>query len=334
MLLPFARALSLSTIACLATLTAADLNGVNLGTHVSGPKITAADLSGKVVMFEYWGVNCPPCVANIPHVSELASLADSEQLMVIANHCQGPGKTAQVWKEKGGTDKPSVIEGGSLTGANVTGIPRCFIFDHTGKQVFDGHPSDVTPVLLNKLLDAAPGPLVNGGPYKFCAADAAALKSAGKPVTGVLKSLRSKAEKGKPEVQTEARALLDGVKAYCDKQMAGIASDRTENPAAAAQRLQRISFLTKGDEFGKPFEELQKELKADKVFQDEVKAAEALIAIKAQASKLGLDRGQVPASRRSEAQAIGQAIEQVCKRFPSTKAAKEAAECRDTWSRL
>jgi thiol-disulfide isomerase/thioredoxin len=87
------RLLALAALSLGIAAQAAELKGVDLGTHLSGPRLTAADLSGKVVIFEYWGVNCPPCVANIPHVSELAAVASPEVLAVIANHCQGPGRT-------------------------------------------------------------------------------------------------------------------------------------------------------------------------------------------------------------------------------------------------
>lgn len=329
----FTLALGLALAAGLAGLGAAELKGVNLGTHVSGPKVTLDDLGGKVVIFEYWGVNCPPCRANIPHISELAALADPEQLVVLANHCQGPGRTAAVWKECGGTDKPTVIEAGDLPGSNVTGIPRIFVFDHTGKQVFDGSPGQVDDAMIKKLLDAAPGPLVKAGSYKACAGEAAALKNSDRPVGSVLKALRTKAEKGKPEAQLEAQQLLEGVKSYADRQYAGITADRSTDPVSAWLRVQRLALVLKGDEWGKPFEDLVKELKADKPFMDELKAADGLAAIKAQATKIGLDRGQLPPSRKNEAQAIGQAIDQLGKKYPGTRAAKEAEALKAEWAR-
>ena len=31
------------------------VRGADLGTHVAGPAVTAEELKGKVVFFEYWG---------------------------------------------------------------------------------------------------------------------------------------------------------------------------------------------------------------------------------------------------------------------------------------
>ena len=313
-----------------AGLQAADLAGVTLGTWVSGPKITTADLAGKVVIFEYWGVNCPPCVANIPHISDLAALADPDRLLVIANHCQAPGRTAQVWKEKNGSDRPVVIEDGNLPGSNVSGIPRIFVFDHNGSQVFDGHPGEVDEAMITKLLDAAPGPMVPKGDYPACKAEAAALAAKGGNIAGSLKSLRGKIEKGKDEAtKAQAQQLLQGVQAYLDKKLASITAARSEDPAAAASALNKVLAQVKGDVLAKPFESLQAELKTDKAFQAECNAAEKLNAIKAALTKAGVDQGWISASKRNEALAAAvQAIDKLIKIYPNTRAAKDAAALR------
>ena len=50
--------------------------------YIHGPKITASSLKGKVVFFEYWGINCPPCIASMPHLQELQDNVLSEILLV------------------------------------------------------------------------------------------------------------------------------------------------------------------------------------------------------------------------------------------------------------
>ncbi len=314
--------LTLALFALGAAAQAADLAGVNLGTHLSGPKVAAGDLAGKVVIFEYWGVNCPPCVANIPHVSELAAVASPEVLAVIANHCQGPGKTMDVWKSKGGTDKVTVIEGGELPGSNVSSIPRIFVFDHTGKQVFDGSPSQVTAEMITSLVQAAPGPMVSGGPYTACAKEAAALRSTGPSIAPVLKSLRSKAAGTQEKAKAEATEILASVTTYLDKTMQRIEKDRETDPVGSMVLLNRMVGVTKGDELGKPFQDLFTRLKADKAFQAEVTAAQALAQIKDGIAKID-DRMAPPAQRQAKQQAAA-ALSGLIKKYPATKAAGEA----------
>ena len=274
-------------------------------------------------------MNCPPCRANIPHISELAALADPDRLVVIANHCQGPGQTAAVWKECKGTDKPSVVDGGSLPGSNVSGIPRIFVFDHTGAQVFDGRPGEVDDAMIAKLLDAAPGPMVPAGDFKLCKAEIAALSAKSGNVTASLKSLRSKSEKGKDDVKAEASALLAGVTVYLGKKMASISAARTEDPVLAATLLSKVLAQVKGDETAKPFEALQAELKADKSFQAELVAADKFAGIKAAISKSGLDRGEIPAAKKKDLVSAVQALDGLIKAYPETKAAVKAKELRD-----
>ena len=59
------------------------------GSHLHGPKIKASDLKGKVVFFEYWGINCPPCIASMPHLQELQDKFQSKGFTVVGSHRQG-----------------------------------------------------------------------------------------------------------------------------------------------------------------------------------------------------------------------------------------------------
>jgi thiol-disulfide isomerase/thioredoxin len=40
---------------------------------LDGNHLTSADFRGKVVLLDFWGTWCPPCVASIPHPRALAS---------------------------------------------------------------------------------------------------------------------------------------------------------------------------------------------------------------------------------------------------------------------
>ena len=57
----------------------------NDGSHIHGPKLKASDLKGKVVFFEYWGINCPPCIASMPHLQELQEKFQSKSFTVIGS---------------------------------------------------------------------------------------------------------------------------------------------------------------------------------------------------------------------------------------------------------
>lgn len=327
MILATLRSISLTAV-LIAGLQAAELNGATLGTWISGPKISTIDLVDKVVIFEYWGINCPPCLANIPHISELATLADSDRLVVVANQCQGPGSTSKVWKEHDGTDKPTVIDDGNLPGSNVTGIPRIFVFDHTGKQVFDGQPSDVNSAMINKLLDAAPGPFFPKGDYRLCKAEIAALSSKSGNLTATLKSLRGKMQKGKDDVKAEAESLLAHVQTLLDKKMVAITAARVDDAALAVTLLSKVLDRVKGDEMAKPFEALVVDMKTDKSFQRELAASNKLALIQTAISKAKLDKSDVQASKKREVLEAVQALDSLMTAYSDTKAAITAKSIR------
>lgn len=325
------RLLLAGLLALGSLLPAVDLKGVTLGEHITGPKVAAKDLDGKVVLYEYWGIHCPPCRANVPHISELAAVADTDRLVVIANQCQETGQTLAVWKECKGTDKPVVIDHGNLPGSNVTGIPHCFLFDHTGKLVFDGGPGQISTEMIRKLVDATPGPLVKGGPYKACAREALALRNATQSIAGTIATLRTRAEKGEGEARSEATTLLAGIQEYAAAQRARIDGARTADPLQAAQVLQKMTTLLRGDELGKPFDALLKELQQDKTFRAEIAAAEMLAQIQVAATRVGLDQGKVLPAKRNEAQQVASSLEQLLRKYPETRAGKEAEKLMGKW---
>ena len=319
-------------VTCLVAAVAADLNGANLGTPILGPKVTAADLTGKVVVFEYWGIHCPPCLANIGHVSTLATLADRDRLVVIANHCQESGQTAAVWRSHGGTEAVSVIEQGELTNADVSGIPRVFVFDHRGTQVYDGHPGQLDEAQLKKWLDAVPGPLLPKGDFPACAREAQILGNRDAPAGSALKSLRAKVAAGKDPAASEAKIILAAATTAVESRLESIKTDRAANPLQAQRTLTRFITLLHGDELAAPFEALAKELKSDKVFQAEAKAADILDQIRQTGNKLGAGEFQLTNSKRVQINELTQQLIYLSRKYPDTRASKEALVVAESWT--
>ena len=112
-----------------------------IGEVMFGDKLEAADMKGKVVVLENWGVNCPPCIASLPHLAELDKKNRSKGLLVIGAESQNSSKEAiePILKK-------AKVEYTITKGANgpieVNGIPHIFVFDRDGELVFNGHPAD------------------------------------------------------------------------------------------------------------------------------------------------------------------------------------------------
>ena len=106
--------------------------------YYSGPKITADDLAGKVVLVDEWGINCPPCRALLPHMQKLWNANKGKPFVLIGSHRQGREVakvkelvdanklTYPVYDYAGLVDEPS----------NGGGLPHMYVVNHRGKVVF------------------------------------------------------------------------------------------------------------------------------------------------------------------------------------------------------
>lgn len=112
-----------------------------LGNVLFGEEVDKDALSGKVVVIEHWGVNCPPCIALLPHLAKLDKRHREDGLVIIGAESQGHGKN-QIEP----LVKKNKIEYTITSGANgpvkFSGIPHAFVFDVEGKLIFNGHPGD------------------------------------------------------------------------------------------------------------------------------------------------------------------------------------------------
>jgi thiol-disulfide isomerase/thioredoxin len=310
----------------------ATLSGLDLGTHISGPKLKPSDLNGKVVLYEYWGVHCPPCLASIPHLAEFQKTYGRDNFVIVANQCQGdPDPVVEsTWAGKGGGEQVTVTNNGNLSGSNVSGIPRCFLFNHEGKLVYDGSPFGVEDK-IKEAVAASPGALIAGHDYKKLSAQAAAIGAMKGNLAGAIKSLRSASAGDKADAKEEADFLLQRLSEYAQSRLQAITEARASDPAAAVESLAKQVGLLKGDELGKPFEELLKELKADKEFQKELKAATMLKAIKAEAGKIGLGSDPEALNRKAAVSDIAAGLRAVVKQFPDSAAAEQAKKLAKQW---
>jgi thiol-disulfide isomerase/thioredoxin len=328
---PIAVLLALVAFATQAS-AEATLKGVDLGRHVLGPKAATGDLQGKVVLFEYWGVHCPPCCASIPHLAEFQKKYGRDNFVIIANHCQGDGDeaVASMWSGRGGGTEVTVVNDGRLPGSNVSGIPRCFLFDHEGKLVFDGSPFDVEEKLKTAMA-ASPGALVVGHDFAKLGKQAAAIGAMKGNLAGTIKAIRTAAAGPDADAKGDADFLLERLSTYAVGRLDSIRGSRTDDPAGAMEALSRAVSLFKGDELGKPFEDLVKELKADKAFQTELKAAGALAAVQAQAAKIGLGSDPSAKNRKQAVAEILANLQTLQKQFAGTCAADKAGRLAQSW---
>ena len=141
----YRMAVAVAAMSVLAT-TASGAEWRNLTdeNYYSGPKITASDLAGKVVLVDEWGINCPPCRALLPHMQKLWNANKGKPFMLIGSHRQGREVakvkelvdanklTYPVYDYAGLVDEPS----------NGGGLPHMYVVNHRGKVVYSGRSHD------------------------------------------------------------------------------------------------------------------------------------------------------------------------------------------------
>ena len=226
------------------SLNAANWRGLDDSSYYSGPKISEADLAGKVVMVDQWGINCPPCRALLPAMQKLWNANKSKPFVLIGSHCQGrnPEKvkelvdanklTYPIYDWAGLVDPPS--SGG--------GLPFMYVVDHRGKVVYSGRSHEEAEAAVQKAIAAVGAmPTLCGGVTLQAFKSMEKSLVLGKPVKAQVKQLNAAVKKGEAKNATavqqkqaeEAKAILAAIEEAKTDVKNEIESKRESDPEEA-----------------------------------------------------------------------------------------------------
>jgi thiol-disulfide isomerase/thioredoxin len=100
-------------------------------------------LKGKVVLIDFWGAWCQPCVKKLPDLQQLANKYGSRGLVVIGIHSTEGRDLCKEFVIKHHISFPIAIDtGATATEFAITNWPTLFLIDKTGKVV-TGYTSDL-----------------------------------------------------------------------------------------------------------------------------------------------------------------------------------------------
>lgn len=105
---------------------------------LQGKDVRLADLSGKVVMLNFWATWCPPCRAEIPSMVKLnEQMAGKPFQMLCVSIDDGGKEDVEAFFKREGVQLPALTDPGSTVGKQygITGVPETFIIDKKGKVV-------------------------------------------------------------------------------------------------------------------------------------------------------------------------------------------------------
>ncbi len=157
---------------------------------------------GKAYVVEFWATWCGPCIANIPHLTDLQKKYRDVTIIGMASSERKPqtGRDDRLQKVQNfvraqgakmnytvAYDADREMGKAWLQAANQNGIPCAFVVDTEGKIAFIGHPgSDEFETKIGEVAEAA----------KKAAAEAKAAKRKNKS-----KSSKKDSQAVKPEAQ-------------------------------------------------------------------------------------------------------------------------------------
>ena len=301
---PLVSAILCTTLVLLAPPAEAAFNmdvasaGIRLGSHVSGPAISPEAMQGRVVLLEFWGINCPPCIASMPKLEEMHRTFGPQGFLVVGAHAQGgTAEDIRAAVAKLGVTF-TVVDGARVDGADdIEGIPHCMVFDHTGKCVFRGHPRQAHDA-VEAAVKGAPGSVLAGRVLAKLPEFNTLLRDERNYVTA-LKKAKSLVKSDDADTAAEANYVVERIEAYGRGMLDEAASTRTTDPAKALDLLQRCLVILKGSGIGVEAAKLKAEWMKDKQFQASLKASQQMARLEEmqaavrQQFKLGRE-GKVP----------------------------------------
>ncbi|MDO4629008.1 MAG: hypothetical protein Q4C70_07475 [Planctomycetia bacterium] len=222
----------------------------NPGAPIYGKPLTEADLMGKVVYIEYWGINCGPCRAAFPHLVEaVTQFGRSGSFVMIGSHMQELTPEVPTYLQSVNcnfTNYQQYIcplappEGG--------GIPQAYLLNYRGELVGSGHPKVVLPLIPQYVEEAMRQNRLLYGFSPVTSMDipsgfekVATQFSPEKAWAAPIKQLQKRAKKDE-----EAQAFFTEIESAIDTEIQTLADQRREKPTETLLRLNRLKKNLKG----------------------------------------------------------------------------------------
>lgn len=307
--------------------TAFALKDLRLGKPLAGDALTADDLKGKVVVVEFWGVNCPRCLAALPETAALhADLVPFGLVVVGAHTHKAPPEYVKAVARARGANFP-LTEQTAIAGHDVPELPHAVVFDHTGACIFRGTPRDaevkarraVGEALVANARRDTFGPQLTGA--------VAELKRGQSPhlvLPKVLKQLDGPAAE-------DAKALLKSLTAVGQRAYDRANERAAADPVGAFRLAESLPAAYKGTPLAAAAAALVARLKTDTAVAVELAARPTLATVRQLGTRLALELGTgKPADaefQKANAELLGQlreAVARMRKDWPTARVTAEA----------
>ena len=208
-------------------------------------------LKGKVILFEYWGVYCPPCKATFPQLVDLQKkYSKTGKFIIIASHIQSDKNKAIAFLKFSKVNFPVFQQFRSKEAPCENTIPHAFLIDHTGKIISEGHPKSLYNKIdaLLKKAPTPPSPLLKGVTLNYW-------KNLEKDITNttnystIVKKLQKASTSDTPK-SSEAKKIIIVLEKNLQHKFESLKEKSEKYPFEAIKTLVEFSKKTKGLEVG------------------------------------------------------------------------------------
>ena len=157
----------------------------DLGDHVAQhrrrtSRPSAATSDHRLVMLEFWGTWCGPCVRSMPKVQKLWDRYRNLGLLVVAITREAAGEVRPFLKDNGYT-MPVACDPSQacISEFQIDGWPTTYLIDRDGRVLWRGAPYGVEPQIEKALgLESSPKTLLTQSLDAEAAGDDEALRAA------------------------------------------------------------------------------------------------------------------------------------------------------------
>jgi thiol-disulfide isomerase/thioredoxin len=128
---------------------------------IKGDRVSTLDPK-KTYVIEFWATWCPPCVASIPHLTELQAKLKPDGVQIISIHVNTGVEAADAYVRKNtkqmeytvAKDTNGAMGKAWMDAAGQNGIPCSFVVAG-GKIAYIGHPASLTDEKIRGFIEEA-----------------------------------------------------------------------------------------------------------------------------------------------------------------------------------
>jgi len=124
------------------------------GANDDGTSITLSSLQGKIVVLDFWGTYCAPCVAAIPHWNELVDTHADRDVAFLSITDENRSTVERFIKRRPINGQVTIDpDRAAFEAFGVNSVPTCVLLDRNGALIGKFHVTLLTSDILDGILD-------------------------------------------------------------------------------------------------------------------------------------------------------------------------------------